>query len=212
MAKPILYFQGTNAGALPVTQNELRWTEELELGTVLTGDGLTTGINLGALTNAQSSGEFDIIISHNATQPVTGVKFYYQPTTNVRTGGDGFTSTADTLGALDDFNEIKQWGDDSFNAVAGTSAIDGMYLRFTNEIETALNCQFRTGFLDDLDTSKPLDINAKPGGIDNDQITAFNNFVGDDYARFSTRLFVPNSLEIPGKRQISLVVRLTYSF
>ena len=212
MAKPILYFQGTNAGSLPSTQEEFRWTEETELGTILTGDGLTTGINLGALTNAQSSGDFEIIISHNATQPVTGVKFYYQPTTNVRTGGEGFTHSDDSIGATSDFDEIRQWGTDSFNAVSGTSAIDGMYLKFVNETEDPLNCQFRDGFIDSLENSKQLNGNAKPGGQDTDQIVAFNNFGGDDYARFSTRLFVPDSLEDPGKRQISLVCRLTYSF
>ena len=127
MAKPIIFFNGLNNGSLPSVRESFRWTQETELGTLLTGDGLTTGVFLGNLTNAQSSGDFDIIISHNAVNEITGVKFYFQPTTNNRVGGTGFTSTADVNGATTDFNELLSWGSDAFNGQPNTGVNDGMF-------------------------------------------------------------------------------------
>jgi len=213
MSKPIIYFQSSDAGELPASQEELRWNEEAEMGTVLTGDGNTTGIFLGALTNAQSSGEFDIIISHNAEEAITGVKFYFQPTTNVRTGGTGFTSTDDTQGAEDDFNEMKKWGDDSYAGESGTSAIDGMYLIYKDEDETQVDCQFRTDFMDTLDNAKALTNEGRPGGSGTeDVIDPFDGYSGGDYAWIKTRLYVPEALEEAGKRQLALYTRVTYTF
>lgn len=213
MAKPTIYFQASNSGALPAQQEELRWNDELEMGTVLTGDGLSTGIFMGALTNAQFSDDFDIIITHDAQEPITGVKFYFQPTTNVRTGGTGFTSSDDIIGADTDFNEMKTWGIDAFNGVAGTSTSDGMYLTFKDEAEDASTCQFRDGFMDELATSKALTLDGRPGGTGTaDVINAFDGYSGGDYAWIKARLFVPESLEDAGKRQIALYTRLTYTF
>jgi len=213
MPRPTVYFQGSNAGSLPDQQEELRWTEEAEIGTILTGDGNTTGIFLGALTNAQSSGEFDVIITHDAEEPITNVKFYVQPTTNNRDGGTGYTSTADADGALADFEEMRQWGDDSYNNEAGTSAQDGLYLIYKDESDIADTCQFRTGFMDELANAKELNNLAKGGTTDpEDQITAFDGFSGSDYAWIKLRLFVPESLEDAGKRQFSLYTRITYTF
>jgi len=213
MAKPTIYFQASNAGDLPSQQEELRWNDEAEMGTVLTGDGNSTGIFMGALTNAQYSDDFDIIITHDAQEPITGVKFYYQPTTNVRTGGDGFTSTDDVQGATDDFNEMRKWGTDSYNTVEGTAAQDGMYLIFKDEDEDQNNCQFREGFMDELANAKALTTEGRPGGSGTeDSINAFDNYAGGDYAWIKARLFVPESLEDAGKRQLALYTRLTYTF
>jgi len=213
MAKPIIYFQSSDAGNLPTEQESLRWNEETEMGTVLTGDGNTTGIFLGALTNAQSSGEFDIIITHSATEAITGVKFYFQPTTNVRTGGTGFTSTDDTAGAQADFDEMKKWGDDSYAGESGTSAIDGMYLIYKDESESQIDDQFRTDWMDTLENARPLNNKGRPGGTGTeDVINPFDGYSGGDYAWIKTRLFVPESLEDAGKRQIALYTRITYTF
>jgi hypothetical protein len=213
MAKPTIYFQGSNAGGLPSQQQELRWNYESEIGTVLTGDGNSTGIFMGALTNAQYSDDFDIIITHDAQEPITGVQFYFQPTTNVRTGGTGFTSSDDVDGANTDFEEMRQWGTDSFNAETGTSTVDGMYLIFKDETEDATNCQFRENYMDSLANSKPLTLDGKPNGTGTgDVINAFDGYSGGDYAWIKTRLFVPESLEDAGKRQIALYTRLTYTF
>lgn len=213
MPKPTIYFQSSNAGALPTAQEELRWNEELEMGTVLTGDGNTTGIFLGALTNAQFSDDFDIIITHDAIEPITGVKFYFQQTTNTRTGGTGFTSTDDVLGAEADFNEMIAWGDSSFAGDPGTSVADGMYLTFKDEVEDPATCQLRTGYMDNLANAKALTLDGKPGGSGTpDVINAFNGYAGGDYAWVKARLFVPESLEDAGKRQLALYTRLTYTF
>jgi hypothetical protein len=140
-------------------------------------------------------------------------KFYFQPTTNVTTGGTGFTSTDDTLGAQADFDEMKKWGDDSYAGEAGTSTIDGMYLNFKDETESQLNGQFRTGFMDSLANAKPLDNTGRPGGTGTeDVINPFDGYSGGDYAWVRTRLFVPEALEDAGKRQIALYLRTTYTF
>lgn len=213
MAKPIVYFQGTNSGVIPSTRDTFRWTEETELGTTLTGDGNTTGLNIGSLTNNQSSSVYDIIISHNAIEPVTNVKFYFANTTVNRSGGTGFTSTADILGAQADFNEIRQWGTDSFANTTGSGPADGMFLKFKNEAEDKISTQFRTGFMDELSTAKPLsDLGKGATGGSPDAIQPFNNFAGPDYAHIQVHIFIPESLEEAGKRQLSLVTRLTYSF
>lgn len=213
MPKPTLYFQSSNEGALPSAQEELRWNEETEMGTVLTGDGNSTGIFLGALTNAQASDDFDIIITHDAEEPITGVKFYFQQTTNTRTGGSGFTSTDDALGAEADFNEMLSWGDASFDGESGTSVQDGMYLTFKDETEDQATCQLRTDYMDSLANAKPLTLSGRPGGTGTpDVINAFDGYSGGDYAWIKARLFVPESLEDAGKRQIALYTRLTYTF
>jgi len=213
MAKPIIYFQGSNAGAVPDSQESLRWTDEAELGTVLTGDGNTTGIFLGALTNAQSSGDFDIIISHSAEEPITGVKFYFQPTTNTRTGGSGFTHTDDAQGALDDFNEILKWGDDSKNNVTDSTPQDGMYLIYKDETEDQTNNQIATGYMDSLENARELNLDGKPGGSGTaDVIDPFDGYAGGDYAWIKTRLYIPQYVEDAGKRQMALYMRLSYTF
>lgn len=211
--KPIVYFQGLNSGALPASRESFRWTEETELGTILTGDGLTTGAFLGNLTNAQSSGDFDIIISHNAINEITGCKFYFQPTTNNRTGGTGFTHAADTNGALEDFTELVQWGTDSYAGAINTGVNDGMYLTFKTETKAGLTGQLRTDFMDSLATAKPL-TNAGKGGVGGaeDTIQPFDNYTGSDYAHIKLNLTIPESLENAGRRQGSLFLRLTYSF
>ena len=213
MAKPIIYFQSTNNGAKPSNRTSFRWTEEAEMGTILTGDGLTTGVFLGNLTNAQSSGDFDVIISHNAVNEVTGVKFYFQPTTNNRIGGTGFTSTADTNGATADFNELLKWGTDAFDGKPNTGVNDGMFLTFNNETKTPLTCQLRTGFMNSLENAKPL-TNAGKGGVGGaeDTIQPFSNFNGSDYAHVKLNLTIPESLEDAGRRQGALFMRLVYSF
>ena len=213
MAKPTLFFQGLNSGSIPVNRESFRWTEETELGTILTGDGLTTGAFLGNLTNAQSSGDFDVIISHNAVNEVTGCKFYFQPTNNNRIGGTGFTHPADTNGALDDFNELVQWGTDSYAGAINTGVNDGMYLTFNGETKEALTCQLRNGFMDELATAKPLS-NLGKGGIGGapDSIQPFNNFEGADYAHVKLNLSIPESLEDAGRRQGAFFIRITYSF
>lgn len=213
MGKPQIYFQGLNSGNMPSNRESFRWTEETELGTLLTGDGLTTGVFLGNLTNAQSSGNFDVIISHNAINEITGVKFYFQPTTNNRVGGTGFTSTADVNGALADFNELKQWGKDAFDGLPNTGVNDGMFLIFKNETRTPLTCQLRTGFMDSLENAKPL-TNAGKGGVGGaeDTIQPFNGFSGPDYAHIKLNLTIPESLENAGRRQGALFMRIVYSF
>ena len=211
--KPTIYFQASNQGALPSSQTSFRWTEESEMGTVLTGDGNSTGIFLGALTNAQFSDEFDVIITHNATEPITGVKFYFQKTTNTRTGGSGFTSSDDLLGAEADFAELLGWGDKSFTSGPDTTEADGVYLIFKDEAESATNCQLRTNFMDTLAASKPLNNSGRPGGTGTeDVINAFNDYSGGDYAWIKTRLFVPEYIENAGKRQIAQIMRCTYTF
>jgi len=212
--KPTLYFQNSDSGSLPTSQESNRWTEETEFGTVLTGDGNTTGLHLGALTNAQYSNEFDIILSHTAIEPITNVQFYFQPTTNVRTDGTGFTHTADSNGAQEDFNELLQWGDDSVAGIPDSSAHDGMYLIYKNEPENQGLQQLITGYMDSLSNARMINEDAKPNGtaITADAIDSFNSYTGGDYAWIKTRLFVPQYLEDAGKRQYSLVVRLTYSF
>lgn len=212
MSKPIIYFQSSNDGSTPSQQEELRWTEEDEMGTVLTGDGNSTGIFLGALTNAQSSGEFDVIITHSAEEPITGVKFYFQPTTNVRTDGTGFTSTDDAAGAQDDYDEMKKWGDDSKDEVSGSSAQDGMYLIFKDADEDQATDQFATDVMDTLENAKALNGDGLPGGSDTDQIDAFDDYSGGDYAWIKLRLFVPEYLEDAGKRQLASVMRITYTY
>ena len=211
--KPIIYFQSTNNGALPSNRDSFRWTEETEMGTVLTGDGLTTGVFLGNLTNAQSSGDFDVVISHNAVNEITGVKFYFQPTTNNRSGGTGFTSTADTNGALADFNELVKWGTDSFTAKPNTGVNDGMFLIFKDETRNPISCQLRTGFMNSLEHAKALSNSGKGGvGGAEDTIQPFDGFSGSDYAHIKLNLSIPESLEDAGRRQGALFMRLVYSF
>ena len=213
MAKPIVYFQALNAGSLPTSRESFRWTEETEMGTVLTGDGLTTGVFLGNLTNAQSSGDFDVIITHNAVNEITGCKFYFQPTTNNRVGGTGFTSTADVNGATADFNELLTWGTDSFTGKPNTGVNDGMFLTFKNETRNPLTCQLRTGFMDSLEIAKALTNEGKGGvGGAEDTIQPFNGYNGSDYAHIKLNLSIPESLEDAGRRQGALFMRLTYSF
>lgn len=211
--KPILYFQGLNSGNMPTSRESFRWTTETELGTLLTGDGLTTGVFLGNLTNAQSSGDFDIIITHNAINEITGVKFYFQPTTNNRVGGTGFTSTSDVNGATADFEELKLWGKDAFDGKPNTGVNDGMFLTFKNETRTPLTCQLRTGFMDSLENAKPLTNKGKGGvGGAEDTIQPFDDYSGSDYAQIKLNLTIPEALEAAGRRQGALFMRIVYSF
>lgn len=211
--KPILYFQGLNSGNMPTSRESFRWTTETELGTLLTGDGLTTGVFLGNLTNAQSSGDFDIIITHNAINEITGVKFYFQPTTNNRVGGTGFTSTSDVNGATADFEELKLWGKDAFDGKPNTGVNDGMFLTFKNETRTTLTCQLRTGFMDSLENAKPLTNKGKGGvGGAEDTIQPFDGYSGSDYAQIKLNLTIPEALEAAGRRQGALFMRIVYSF
>lgn len=213
MAKPIVYFQGSNAGVLPASRESFRWTEETELGSVLSCSNGTVGINLGSLTNNQSSSLFDIIISHNAIEPITNVKFYFGLATTDRAGQTGFTSTADQLGIEADFAELRKWGTDSFNNTVGSGPSDGLFLTFKNETVDKINCQFRDGFMDELATAKPLtDAGKGASGGSPDSILPFNNFAGPDYAWLKLNVFVPENEDSAGKRQISLVSRVTYSF
>jgi len=214
MARPTLFIQGSNAGALPTTQNSNRWTAESELGTILTGDGNTTGLFLGALTNAQFSDNFDLILSHNAQEPVTNVMFYFQQTTAVRTGGTGFTHSADAAGAAQDFAELLKWGNDSVIGIPDSSAHDGIYLSYKNEPEVQALQQLKTGHMDSLENARMLNEDAKPGGtaVLPNAINAFNGYAGGDYVWLKLRLFVPSYIESAGKRMYSFVTRLTYSF
>ena len=215
MPKPTIYFQGSNAGSLPANQTDLLWNDEVGgLGTTLTGDGNTVGIFLGALTNAQLSDDFDVIISHSAEEPVTGVQFYFQPTTNTRTGGTGFTSTDDVAGADADFAELVGWGDGYDNAVIDSAEADGLFCMFKDESEDRTIQALKTDNLDSLANSRSLDMSAKPGGGAEavDSIASFNNYSGGDYAWIKLRLRAPQYIEDAGKRQVAFVCRLTYTF
>ena len=213
---PNIYFQGVDeSGDLPATQESLRWNEEAEIGTVLTGDGNTTGIFLGALTNAQVSDMYEIVISHDALEPVTNVQFYFQPTTNTRTGGTGFTHDANVTGAEDDFYELRDWGTDFDNGIEGSSEADGLYCMYYNESEDQRALQaFKDGYMDTLATARPLNYDAKPGhGAELvDSISSFNGYGGGDYARLKLRLKAPQYITEAGKRQAAFVCRLTYTF
>ena len=47
MAKPIIYFQSSDAGSLPSAQESLRWNEELEMGTYIRTLSHNAGYTLG---------------------------------------------------------------------------------------------------------------------------------------------------------------------
>jgi len=213
MSKPTIYFQSLNSGAFPSKQESFRWTEETELGTKLTGDdtAASVGIHLGALTNLSSSNEFGVIISHSATNPITGVKFYFQPTTNVRTNGTGFTSSADAAGAQTDFDELLKWGDDA-------DTTEGMTIKQWHEADYTL---LKTGVADELANAIPLSNYGKfKDTIDNegdsddgekDWIEPFADYVSNDAAGVKLQLNVPD-IEDAGIRQMALYTRIVYTF
>ena len=224
--KPTIYWQKAQIGDLPPgdTSNRAkdRWTEETEFGTVLRGDGLTTGIYLGSLTNGSSSDEFSIVVSHNALNEVTNCKFYFQPTTNVRTGGVGFTHTDDAAGALLDFDEMKGWGNKQkdLDDALPTGEEGGLFLYPTfakPATGTTSGWVLRSGNMEDVTTSKDVDdtfyYNATPFGTPTPgSIQPFLNYTSSDALFVTSKLIVPNSLEVAGARQNSIVLRLVYTF
>ena len=218
MAKPIIYFQGWNGTDLPTGQETDRFTEETELGTKLTGSGnAKVGIFLGALTNLSSSTEFNILMTHSAENPITGVKFYFQPTTNDRAGGNGFTHTDDIQGAQDDFDEIRGWGDND----DGTGNNYGLTFKRQFDGDVTL---MKTDVMDSLANSLELDNNGKfssdsgrAGDSANDKKDFVepwddsNKYIHNTAAAITLQLNVPD-IEDAGVRQSALWIRLSYTY
>jgi len=233
MAKPIIYWSGLDNGAAPVNQDDFQYNKEPDtnntthIGTKLVGDSTaaSVGLDLGAMTNLQEGDDFPILMSHSAIEPITNVQFYFQPTTNVRTGGTGFANEddADSTGAQKDFEELIAWGDGKI-LPTDTTAVDnsvykyGMRLRFWNDVDPV---PLSTNVMDALDNSTILTNNGKFGGgfgaVGNSDageetwIEPWQDFISNDCAALKLSLSIPD-VEQAGIRQSSLVCRLTYVF
>ena len=218
MAKPVVYFQNWDGTTFPARQEEKRYTEEAEAGVKLTGSTKAkVGLDLGALTNLSSSAEFNILISHNAINPVTNVKFYFQPSNNDRGEAKGFTHTTGASSADNaelDFKELVKWGDDD----PGAGQNYGLTLKEHHDTQVQL---LKTGKLDSLANCATLTNKGKFNGASTSvgnsisgqeaTIEPFTNYKSNDAASVKIQLNIPD-IEDAGIRQYAFVTRLTYTF
>jgi len=236
MAKPTIYWQGMNDGALPTTQDSFLWNREPDadntthLGTKFVGDvdNSSVGLDLGAMTNLQEGEDFPLIITHSATEPITNVQFYYTVSTNIRGTATGFANEDDAgadgmTGAEKDFEELRAWGDGKITA-DGDPVVDnndykyGMRLRFWGEVDPT---PMSTGAMDELANSKLLNNDGKwagsVGSAGNSQsgeeawIEPWSDYVSNDAAAIKTSLSIPD-LDAAGIRNAAITCRLTYTF
>ena len=236
MAKPQIFWQGMDSGALPTTQDDFHWNKEPDatntthLGTKFVGDAVdaSVGLDLGAMTNLQEGEDFQLMISHSAIQPITNVQFYYAVSTNVRGDATGFANEDDLgvgglTGAEQDFQELRAWGDGKLEET-GAVLVDnssykyGMRLRFWNEVDPT---PMSTGVMDELAFSKMLSNDAKWAGAVNsigtsptgqeNWIEPWTDYISNDVAVINTSLSIPD-IEAAGIRNCALVCRLTYVF